>query len=129
MTDRKIKKAALCIAMSLVLAICGCAAAAPAAGQGSAGKEEAGQESTMQANAGQEAAGQEAVVQETTSQEVDDEELTALAIPGEDVFNYEEGDLRDRPSDPVPESLWDLLELWRHCCGGNEHSRQRHGAG
>ena len=50
MTDRKIKKAALCITMSLVMALSGCTAAAPAAGQGSTGKEAAGQESTMQAN-------------------------------------------------------------------------------
>lgn len=120
MTDRKINRAALCIAMSLVMALSGCAAAAPAAGQGSAGKEEARQESTMQANAvqeaagenaGQDAVGQEAVAQETTGQEVDDEELTALAIPGEDVFNYEEGDQSTPAVDGEMPSKFDLRDV------------------
>ena len=96
MTDRKINRAALCFAMSLVLALCGCAAAAPAAGQGSTGKEAAGQESTMQANAGQEAAGgnagQEVTGQEVTGQETAGEEMSAQTTVEEDEFDFEEGD-------------------------------------
>ena len=105
MTDRKINRAALCIVMSLVLALSGCAAAAPATGQGSTGKEAAGQESTTQANAGQEStmqanagqeaagesAGQEAATQETPGQETVGEEMSAQVNVEEDEFDFEEG--------------------------------------
>lgn len=125
MTDRKINKAVLCIAMSLVMALSGCAAAAPAAGQGSTGKEAAGQESTTQANAGQEVSGesagqeaatqetpgQEAVAQETAGQEVNDEELSVQAIPEEDVFNFEEGDQSTPAADGEMPSKFDLRDV------------------
>ena len=86
MTDRKIRKSALCITMSLVLTLCGCAAAAPASGQGSTGQEASGQGSTMQANAGQEVTGeatpgQEATGQEATAQEANGQEISAQCRP------------------------------------------------
>ena len=120
MTDRKIKKAALCITMSLVLALCGCAAAAPAAGQGSTGKEAAGQESTMQANAGQEAAGanagQEAAGQETpgqevTGQETAGEEMSSQTTVEEDEFDFEEGDPNTPAADGEMPSKFDLRDV------------------
>ena len=133
MTDRKIKKAALCITMSLVLVLSGCAAAAPATGQGSTGKEAAGQESTTQANAGQEStmqanagqeaagesAGQEAATQETPGQETVGEEMSAQVNVEEDEFDFEEGD----PNTPAADGERP------HCGGGDQHSRQRAGAG
>ena len=115
MTDRKNKKAALCITMSLVLALCGCAAAAPAAGQGSIGKEEAGQESTMQANAGQEAsgenAGQKAAGQETPGQETVGEEMSAQTTVEEDEFDFEEGDPNTPAADGEMPSKFDLRDV------------------
>ena len=124
MTDRKIKKAALCITMSLVLALCGCAAAAPAAGQGSTGKEAAGQESTMQANAGQEAAGenagqeaargnagQEVTGQEVTGQETAGEEMSAQTTVEEDEFDFEEGDPNTPAADGEMPSKFDLRDV------------------
>ena len=124
MTDRKIKKAALCITMSLVLALCGCAAAAPAAGQGSTGKEAAGQESTMQASAGQEAAGanagqeaaggnagQEVTGQEVTGQETAGEEMSAQTTVEEDEFDFEEGDPNTPAADGEMPSKFDLRDV------------------
>lgn len=115
MTDRKINRAALCFAMSLVLALCGCAAAAPAAGQGSTGKEAAGQESTMQANAGQEAAGgnagQEVTGQEVTGQETAGEEMSAQTTVEEDEFDFEEGDPNTPAADGEMPSKFDLRDV------------------
>ncbi|MBQ9049033.1 MAG: hypothetical protein IJ126_00270, partial [Lachnospiraceae bacterium] len=125
MTDRKINRAALCIAMSLVMALSGCAAAAPAAGQGSTGKEEAGQESTMQASAGQEAAGanagQEATGQETPGHEVTGQEVTGQETVGEemssqttveeDEFDFEEGDPNTPAADGEMPSKFDLRDV------------------
>ena len=124
MTDRKIKKAALCIAMSLVLALCGCAAAAPAAGQGSTGKEAAGQGSTMQASAGQEAAGenagqeaaggnagQEATGEETPGQKTAGEEMSAQTTVEEDEFDFEEGDPNTPAADGEMPSKFDLRDV------------------
>lgn len=124
MTDRKIKKAALCITMSLVLALCGCAAAAPATGQESTGKEAAGQESTTQANAGQEAAGanagqeatgqetpgQEVTGQETPGQETVGEEISSQTTVEEDEFDFEEGDQSTPAAEEMP-SKYDLRDV------------------
>ena len=147
MTDRKNKKAALCITMSLVLALCGCAAASPAAGQGSIGKEEAGQESTMQANAGQEAsgenAGQKAAGQETPGQETVGEEMSAQTTVEEDEFDFEEGDPNTPAADGEMPSKFDLRDVQVKGSGivppirfqnpfgrsGDQYSRQRAGAG
>ena len=120
MTDRKINRAALCIAMSLVLALSGCTAAAPAAGQGSTGKEAAGQESTMQANArqeaaganaGQEATGQETPGQEVTGQETAGEEMSAQTTVEEDEFDFEEGDPNTPAADGEMPSKFDLRDV------------------
>ena len=125
MTDRKIKKAALCITMSLVLVLSGCAAAAPATGQGSTGKEAAGQESTTQANAGQEStmqanagqeaagesAGQEAATQETPGQETVGEEMSAQVNVEEDEFDFEEGDPNTPAADGEMPSKFDLRDV------------------
>ena len=110
MTDRKINRAALCIAMSLVMALSGCAAAAPAAGQGSAGKEEARQENTMQANAGQEAAGENAG-QEVTGQETVGEEMSSQTTVEEDEFDFEEGDPNTPAADGEMPSKFDLRDV------------------
>ena len=106
MTDRKINRAALCIVMSLVLALSGCAAAAPATGQGSTGKEAAGQESTTQANAGQEAAGQETPGQETVG-----EEISSQTTVEEDEFDFEEGDPNTPAADGEMPSKFDLRDV------------------
>ena len=125
MTDRKINRAALCIVMSLVLALSGCAAAAPATGQGSTGKEAAGQESTTQANAGQEAAGQEtpgqeaagasagqeAATQETPGQETVGEEISSQTTVEEDEFDFEEGDPNTPAADGEMPSKFDLRDV------------------
>ncbi len=124
MTDRKINRAALCITMSLVLALCGCAAAAPAAGQGSTGKEAAGQGSTMQASAGQEAAGenagqeaaggnagQEATGEETPGQKTAGEEMSAQTTVEEDEFDFEEGDPNTPAADGEMPSKFDLRDV------------------
>ena len=125
MTDRKIKKAALCITMSLVLVLSGCAAAAPATGQGSTGKEAAGQESTTQANAGQEStmqanagqeaagesAGQEAATQETPGQETVGEEISSQTTVEEDEFDFEEGDPNTPAADGEMPSKFDLRDV------------------
>ncbi len=110
MTDRKINRAALCIAMSLVMALSGCAAAAPAAGQGNTGKEAAGQESTMQANAGQEAAGENAG-QEVTGQETVGEEMSSQTTVEEDEFDFEEGDPNTPAADGEMPSKFDLRDV------------------
>ena len=110
MTDRKINRAALCIAMSLVMALSGCAAAAPTAGQGSTGKEAAGQESTMQANAGQEAAGENAG-QEVTGQETVGEEMSSQTTVEEDEFDFEEGDPNTPAADGEMPSKFDLRDV------------------
>ena len=139
MTDRKIRKSALCITMSLVLTLCGCAAAAPASGQGSTGQEASGQGSTMQANAGQEVTGeatpgQEATGQEATAQEANGQEISAQTTVQEDEFDFEEGDQSTPAAEEMP-SKFDLRDVQvkgsgiAHCGGGDQHSRQRAGAG
>ena len=97
MTDRKIWKAVLCFAMSIVLAVPGCAANTPAsesaqsdlqeAAQGGTGQEAAGQEA-----AGQEAAGQDSALQENTEQAAAGEEISEQKETSGDVFDFEEGD-------------------------------------
>ena len=115
MTDRKIRKSALCITMSLVLTLCGCAAAAPASGQGSTGQEASGQGSTMQANAGQEVTGeatpgQEATGQEATAQEANGQEISAQTTVQEDEFDFEEGDQSTPAAEEMP-SKFDLRDV------------------
>ena len=115
MTDRKIRKSALCITMSLVLTLCGCAAAAPASGQGSTGQEASGQGSTMQANAGQEVTGeatpgQEATGQEATAQEANGQEMSAQTTVQEDEFDFEEGDQSTPAAAEMP-SKFDLRDV------------------
>ena len=115
MTDRKIRKSALCITMSLVLALSGCGAAVPAAGQGSTGKEAAGQESTMQANAGQKVTGeatpvQEATGQEATAQKANGQEISAQTTVQEDEFDFEEGDQSTPAAEEMP-SKFDLRDV------------------
>ena len=122
MTDRKIRKSALCITMSLVLTLCGCAAAAPASGQGSTGQEASGQGSTMQANAGQEVTGeatpgQEATGQEATAQEANGQEISAQTTVQEDEFDFEEGDQSTPAAEEMP-SKFDLRDVQVKGSGG-----------
>ena len=84
----KIKNAAAGFVLSIVLAVTGCAATAPAGEPAQSDlQDDAGQKSTVQ-----EAAVQETVVQENSGQENAGEESTAQAEAQDDVFDFEEGD-------------------------------------
>ena len=75
----KIKNAATGFVLSIVLAVTGCAATAPAGEPAQSDlQEEAGQKSTVQETVGQESAVQEAAAEQSEAQE--------------DVFDFEEGD-------------------------------------
>ena len=87
MTDRKIWKAVLCFAMSIVLAVPGCAANTPASELAQSDLQEAAQGGT-----GQEAAGQDSALQENTEQAAAGEEISEQKETSGDVFDFEEGD-------------------------------------
>ena len=81
--------AAAGFAMSIVLAVTGCASTAPAPEPAQSGlQEEAGQENSVQ-----EAEGKETAVQENTGQETAGEEITAKVEVQDDVFDFEENGL------------------------------------
>ena len=105
--------------MSLVLTLCGCAAAAPASGQGSTGQstgqEATGQEATGQETPGQEVTGeatpgQEATGQEATAQEANGQEISAQTTVQEDEFDFEEGDQSTPAAEEMP-SKFDLRDV------------------
>ena len=79
MFDRKIKKAAIGLAMSIVLVAAGCASVAP-------DREEA--QSDLQEEAVQESTGQEGAALEDAGQQTEGQEEDSR----EDVFDFEEAD-------------------------------------
>ena len=82
MTDRKIWKAVLCFAMSIVLAVPGCAANTPASESAQSDLQEAAQGGTGQEAAGQEAAGQDSALQENTGRQNLTFEMSRSRDPG-----------------------------------------------
>ena len=107
MFDRKIKNAAAGFAMSIVLAVTGCASTAPAPEPAQSGlQEEAGQENSVQ-----EAVGKETAVQENTGQETAGEEITAEVEVQDDVFDFEEGDLNTPAADGEMPAKFDLRDV------------------
>ena len=97
MTDRKIWKTVLCLAMSIVLAVPGCAANTPASEPAQSDLQEAaGQESTLHEDAEQAAA-------------VEDESGTKEASG--DVFDFEEGDQSTPAAAGEMPSKLDLREV------------------
>ena len=96
MSHRKIRKSALCVTMSLVLALCGCSAAAPAADQAD----------TDQASTSQKAADQASTDQEMTAGETPAQETVQ-----EDVFDFEEGDQNTPAADGEMPSKFDLRDV------------------
>ena len=91
MLDRKIKKAAICLSMSFMLAATGCAAAGPAS-------EPAQNE-------------QQAAVQESTDQEETGEEISAQTAAQDDVFDFEEGDQNVLAAGGEMPSKYDLRDV------------------
>ena len=107
MLDTKIKKAAAGFAMSIVLAVTGCASTAPAPEPAQSGlQEEAGQENSVQ-----EAEGKETAVQENIGQETAGEEFTAEVEVQDDVFDFEEGDQNAPAADGEMPSKFDLRDV------------------
>ena len=103
MFEKRIKKAAAYVAMSIVLAVTGCASAAPAQ---EPAQSDAGQESTVQ-----EAAGQEIASQESTAQGAAGEEMSAQENVQEDVFDFEEGDQNTPAADGEMPAKFDLRDV------------------
>ena len=115
MSHRKIRKSALCVTMSLILALCGCSAAAPAADQASTGQKATDQVSTDQTNTDQvstdQTTDQVSTDQANTGQEMTTEETPAQAMVQEDVFDFEEGDQNTPAADGEMPSKFDLRDV------------------
>ena len=106
MTDRKIWKAVLCFAMSIVLAVPGCAANTPASELAQSDLQEAAQGGT-----GQEAAGQDSALQENTEQAAAGEEISEQKETSGDVFDFEEGDQSTPAAAGEMPSKFDLRDV------------------
>ena len=106
MTDRKIWKAVLCFAMSIVLAVPGCAANTPASESAQSDLQEAAQGGT-----GQEAAGQDSALQENTEQAAAGEEISEQKETSGDVFDFEEGDQSTPAAAGEMPSKFDLRDV------------------
>ena len=103
----KIKNAAAGFVLSIVMAVTGCAATAPAGEPAQSDlQDDAGQKSTVQ-----EAAVQETVVQENSGQENAGEESTAQAEAQDDVFDFEEGDQSAPAAAGEMPSKYDLRDV------------------
>ena len=111
MTDRKIWKAVLCFAMSIVLAVPGCAANTPASESAQSDLQEAAQGGTGQEAAGQEAAGQDSALQENTEQAAAGEEISEQKETSGDVFDFEEGDQSTPAAAGEMPSKFDLRDV------------------
>ena len=97
MIDRKIRRTALCLAMSIMLAVPGCAANPPASEPAQSNlPEEAGPDSSTHEDAVQADAGEEGSVLKETS---------------EDVFDFEEGDPNTPAADGEMPSKFDLRDV------------------
>ena len=98
MFDRKIKKAAIGLAMSIVLVAAGCASAAP-------DREEA--QSDLQEEAVQESTGQEGAALEDAGQQTEGQEEDSR----EDVFDFEEADQSAPAANGEMPSKYDLRDV------------------
>ena len=98
MFDRKIKKAAIGLAMSVVLVAAGCASAAP-------DREEA--QSDLQEEAVQESTGQEGAALEDAGQQTEGQEEDSR----EDVFDFEEADQSAPAANGEMPSKYDLRDV------------------
>ena len=111
MSHRKIRKSALCVTMSLVLALCGrclgCAAPpSPDTDQTSTSQKAADQADTDRASFSQKAADQASTDQEMTADETPAQETVQ-----EDVFDFEEGDQNTPSADGEMPSKFDLRDV------------------
>ena len=111
MSHRKIRKSALCVTMSLVLALCGCSAAAPAADQADTDQASTSQKAADQADTDQASTSQKAADQASTDQEMTVGETPAQETVQEDVFDFEEGDQNAPSADGEMPSKYDLRDV------------------